>query len=558
MKNFTFLAAALVFSLSANAGIHQLHNTPTRIEAKLNHNTKFEFKTENRKQLKKATPLSIEVSENIIDEAPEGVLSSWSRSCTGWYIFYGYLAYEEVVGSAITICEGTDGSYYLNGGVSEFPLSTWYKADKDADGNLVIPSGQIVYKETYEGDDYLYGLCGLTYEIDDEGYLNDTVLDKLVLTYENGEYKTAEGEMLALCEYDPSENEWYWVGFGDEDIVLSAVTSTLPEVPSTVEFEKWSAFAGETGWLVSVGIDGNKIYVKDIDSDVSGSVAIGEISADGTTVTFAEGQYLGVSDYGFYTFLYGGELEETYDEYWDYYDTTPVVKGALVCSYDAAQKKLVAQNTYITACNYTENYDEAVATNYYESLEIVYQQRDPNAKPANPTDLMFYDEYDYYGSNTFEFVIPNVDVNGVLLDSSNLYYRMYVDGDVFTFYGDEYVGMPEEGTELVQADFTNYNDIYSSGTSKSIWLYFQGNESIGVQSVYMQPVEDGDPIELESDIITTDCSSVKNIVAENAQIANSVYYDLQGRKVTNPSTGLYIRRDTLTDGTIKAVKVAVK
>lgn len=49
-------------------------------------------------------------------------------------------------------------------------------------------------------------------------------------------------------------------------------------------------------------------------------------------------------------------------------------------------------------------------------------------------------------------------------------------------------------------------------------------------------------------------SGVSNVAGE-AQTVSSVYYDLQGRKITEPAQGLYIRQDVKADGTTKTVKV---
>lgn len=490
----------------------------------------------------------------MITEAPDGTITTMSRDCTGWYLFWGYLFYEDVKGSAVKICEGSDGAYYMNGGTSQFPLSTWVKGSKNDDGSLVFPSGQIVYQEYYEGEIYDYALAAMTIDIDDEGGLSYNVLDELVLTENNGTY-TAEGLVWGVCEY--YDGEWAWTGYGDENLVLSPISDVVPELPDGLAMETWSAFVDDFGWRVSVGFAGNKVYVCGIDTTVPDCVSVGEISDDGT-VTFEAGQYLGVSDYGFLTYLYGGYIDEVWNEDYEDYDITGIVTGPFTMSYDADAKRLEATNVFITTNNKSDNHDEVILSGYCDNMTILYQQRNPEAKPANPTDLAFYDEWEYYGSNTFDFTIPQVDVEGTLLDAENLYYRMYVDDDVFTFYGDEYVGLPDDGLDMLPADYSNYADIWVSGTNKSIWLYFQGCETLGVQSVYMQPVEGGEPVMLESEIVTIETSGVKSVISDKAEVTSSVYYDLQGRRVDNPATGLYIRRDTRADGTVNAVKVAVR
>ena len=42
------------------------------------------------------------------------------------------------------------------------------------------------------------------------------------------------------------------------------------------------------------------------------------------------------------------------------------------------------------------------------------------------------------------------------------------------------------------------------------------------------------------------------------EVSATVYYDLTGRKVDTPSNGLFIKKTTYSDGTVKTVKRAVK
>ncbi|MDE5983420.1 MAG: hypothetical protein K2G92_09985, partial [Duncaniella sp.] len=67
-----------------------------------------------------------------------------------------------------------------------------------------------------------------------------------------------------------------------------------------------------------------------------------------------------------------------------------------------------------------------------------------------------------------------------------------------------------------------------------------------------------DGVTHKSAVVTLDESSIDTPAAELSPVVSEQYFDLSGRTVVNPSTGLYIRRVTRADGTVSASKVVVK
>lgn len=47
-------------------------------------------------------------------------------------------------------------------------------------------------------------------------------------------------------------------------------------------------------------------------------------------------------------------------------------------------------------------------------------------------------------------------------------------------------------------------------------------------------------------------------IATDSDAVSTVYYDLQGRRVANPDKGIYVKSETLTDGTVRTSKVVVR
>lgn len=580
MRNFTLCAASLVLAAgavasplkplkSANNVFHSMGETKVDARAMSAFRSADKTKLSMAEAVKKggkkvAKGISTraeeleELSTEIRYEQPEGTLSDWSKNCLGYMSWWGMIGYDEMRGIVQQIVEGEDDKLYLNVVLSQFPMGdVWVEADKKDDGGFSIPAGQCVYFEEYFGDLCYFYLTPMLLgdyndEIDDFDY---TYYDSLEFNLVDGEYVQANPEiMMALCENDETTGgEYYWAGYGDSDIVISPLTQKMAELPANFETdcEKWAALTDDGGYFVKVLVDGDTMYTKGLIYGIEDGVLVGKIKDD--KVSFEAGQFVGMDYYWTWTYVYGGEVEAVYDEEWDMYDYYATITGGAEFNYDAENKKISTVHPIVVSNNYSENIEEVIPSGFIEELTIELQHRNPEALPQDPYDVEFYDEMEYYGSNTLYFNIPELDVDGNLLEVSNLYYRMYVDGDLFTFYADEYPGLPEEGETMINAEYSNFSNIYTSGINKCIWLYFEGMDEIGIQSVYLQPVEGGEPKELATKIVTIDTSAVKELPA--SETLSTTWYDLQGRVVKNPSNGVYLRVDKKADGTRRASKV---
>lgn len=581
MRNFTLCASALLLTAGAVASPLKPvtnHNRfgktlgDEKMQVDLRKSNAFhsmdksqislaECVKKNGKKVKAAAATRAEsenFSTDIIDQQPAGSKTDWTKSCAGYYSFWGIIGCEEMSGVVQQIVEGEDGKLYLNVLFSQFPLGDiWVAADKNADGGFSISAGQCVYAEEYEGEmGYFYltpmALGDYNDEIDDFDYI---YYDSVDFNYVDGSYVQADPEViLGLCEIDETTDwEYWWSGYGDANIVLAPLTSEMASIPDNLisSVERWAALTDGSGYFVDVIVDGNKMYTKGLIYGIEDGVMVGDIEGD--KVTFKAGQFVGMDYYWTWTYVYGGKVETVWNEEWEWDDIVATITGDLVFKYDAENKRMITENAIIVAGSYSDNLEEVVPVGYIEELTVELQHRNPDAVPQNPYDVAFYDEMEYYGSNTLDFKIPELDVDGNLLDSANLYYRLYVDGDLFTFYGDEYIDVPEEGVDMLNCNFTNFEDIWVSGISKSIYLYFEGVDEIGIQSVYLQPVEGGEPKELVSEIVSIETNAIKNV--ETSETISSKWYDLQGREVKNPAAGIYLRVDAKADGSKRGVKV---
>lgn len=565
MKKITLALAALAATMSLYAGVPErpatIHEalTPRDINPELisgmTAGKSRVFATPKTAALRRAaapteTPAG-PVTDALLLTPPEGTLTQWSRSSLAFMSFYGYIFQNNDSGSAVQTVETADGEVYIGNCISQFPCPGWLKATKEADGSLTIAGGQAIYTEEYEGETYTFYAAALEMVEEEDGmtYLYATADNTFRLTWNGTGYVSADPEItLGLCEWDGTS--YNWVGYGDLEWELTPLTDKVTELPEGLTPEKWALVAETDAYFVDVAFDGDKAYFRGL-SDFIPEAWIAATVGDGK-VEIPAASFAGLDITRHWAYMYGGTVEQAYDEYWDEYYDVFKPAGAFSFTYDADARRLTGTDVLMVTAGVIDldnvGNEEPVQDTVKDFI-IEYQVRDVTCPPSDPTGLE-YTPYDYeYGYCNIKFDIPAVDTDGKLMDTANLYYAIYVDGEPFTFYTDEYVSLPED-LELLPYGFTDNYDVYTDGTTHRVYFYMDGVDTYGVQAVYIDPT---DGTEYRSGI--TEVSSVAGIAAGNAAVASSTYYDLQGRKVANPGAGLYIRRDVLTDGTVKAVKV---
>jgi hypothetical protein len=97
---------------------------------------------------------------------------------------------------------------------------------------------------------------------------------------------------------------------------------------------------------------------------------------------------------------------------------------------------------------------------------------------------------------------------------------------------------------------------------KEISIYSEGFDTIGVQVIY-RPEEGVENVSnlveyaVETgDILTNGEITGVNNIAVDKSVKSEVYYDLTGRRVANPENGLFIKKVTYNDNTVKVSKIA--
>ena len=492
--------------------------------------------------------MRLPMEETDVITNPEGIIKYYTVDAAG--IAYGY-EYSDA-GLASHIIYGEDNKVYFYNIIPSSGLGEYVLGISDGE-NVTIDLPQMAYfDEVY---DYGYYITLMKYDSAEDTYIpvegsvsyfiaddGDMVLE--LPGDEIGEY------ILGLID---SSNE-EWTELGDYSQVYSPIEEEVTSLPANVKTETYYFINGVYGKPIEVGFEANKIYIVGLNSDiVSSAVIIADL--EGSIASIPQNQLIG--NYSTY-FVYTKCVVPTIDQYGE-------TSFELLPSYEDCKLSVDMENKLITYSNpdvyfcINADKEDLFYLEVYEGFKIQTQEN-MNGQPMNPFALSFSDDYfEYYGYYSFYFTIPNISVEGNVLDSANMFYKIFVNEEVFEFeenssYG-EYIGLRIPTTEIPY-DFTNYNDFFMwDNADREVGFYIDGISTLGVQTIY----KNGE-ITTESSIVTLDIETgniTTGIESEMSvkEVVSSQYYNLNGQLVNNPDKGIYIKCMTLSNGEILRNKV---
>ncbi len=483
-----------------------------------------------------------------IDERPEGTSQVYLKSGFG----YGYswlvgIWVEELDGAIMEIVTAPDGeTVYLSHPFSQYATDGWLKGTKK-DDILSFETPQLVMREDYYGDIYDdYAMC-VKYDEETDWFQPCDDQNYQLRINSDGTMEPVDPEvMLGYCAW--VNDGWYWQACGDEVTKFTPLTEKPLEVPATAVFDQWWIIQDGFATPISVSFDGDKVYVKGFfdEGGMEDAVTMGTFDAATNKVTFKSGQYLGECwAYSSTTYF----VAVDYVDYgYGYYDFTML--DELVFDYDPEKMTLTTDGSFVISVSKDRVYYITAVFNpmlKYQNLDEVkvVSLNPPVFEGYYPEDI----EYGYCAELYFR--LSNIDADGQVFDSSNLYWNLIIDDEVFVFMPDEYLDLSEDMTD-VPYDFNDSYDFYSYGGTAGCLIYPEGYDNLGARAVYI----DGDT-KVCSDIMWVPGfeSALRDVTVGSTEISSIRYYDLQGRVVTDPAAGLYIRSVTFADGRVKNTKV---
>lgn len=544
MKKIYALLLSSLFVASASANPTSLPNT---FKQDLQATMQKAVAIKGAPAMMKAAPLTT----TIVTEAPEGehTLLCRDTEMATYVDYFGDIAAQPDYGLAVDRVDATDGKVWFSGACCTLQYDGYFYGTPDADGNITIPGGQAVTSEfdyaTFEFST-LY-MIKLTYNPSDgKMYIADDIDFKLNSV--DGNLVAADAnECLAICSIDEN-GEWVWTGYADGGLTYYPLP-VEPVVAPEAETEKFvfykkDAYGNDAASFVNTIITDSEIYIQGI---LEGADSWVKMTLEGDSAVMMSNQYLGIDDYSnhlvFASASYGVPHTDAFFGYTFYeWEFAPSMKF----HWDAENKELVSENALLL----NSAIDRTYTIEIIENPRFAYTSRKAGTRPAEPVDV-FYTSSEDNGDlpAALTATLPPFDVDGNMLDTSRLFYNVYFDDDVpFTFYSDEY--QIEEDLTDVPWTFNNNADLFNMGSLHGMFFYVENFERIGIQQLY---VEDDGSISRSYIVYNTGVVGVDDINTEKN--GRDEYFDLMGRPVANPANGLFIKRTSFDDGTVKTVKV---
>lgn len=508
------------------------------------------------------------IQGELITEQPAGTLKhNLYGTHYGLYYFWGYIFETALDGVADDVVFADDGSVYIKNPISTITSNTWLKGTKTVGDTIEVALPQpIYYQEESDGYEELTAYAtkmNLVYYEDYDTYWPeaDSISPNVKFVYRNDTLRmVSDGSVvLALCDETGA-----WYGYGDYYKCISELNETPLSVPATVASEAQTytlTYVTDDSdaenvekdiTLVKVAKSGNDIYISDL-YDTDDNIWI-KGTIDGPKMTVKGRQYLGVAeDLGYHMFGDAYAWKSAYDDYYEEYYDSLYFANQISFTYAATSDTYTGENLYLglTAGTSIDN----IAVSYKQPVLAPYVEKP--GKPATPSFYAYF-PYDNYGYNIIQFKLNNLTEDGNYLDPSKIYYNVYVNGELFTFYPDEYTSFEEEMTDIPYdfSDNTNY-DIYASGKIREITFYATGIDKIGVVEYFL--ADDGTKYESEMMVYDVAAAGIEGTsMKEEANITSVSYTDISGRQVSKPQHGFYIKTVKHADGTTTTKKMLVK
>ena len=445
-----------------------------------------------------------------------------------------------------------DGNDVYIQGIPYYFASAWMKGT--ISGNTAtFASGQFVGSDSY-GNEFMVGydgsaLCDIVFNYD-----SDAKVFTLVTPYiaENQEVNTLSmwGYYNTMTVYKgaPEVPEVVEVPEGLETLIYiwtgKGVTfDSNTNEPVYTDFTK----------QINIGFDGNDVYVQGLSTDLSEAWVKGTVN--GTTATFATGQYFGTDDrlaswgytYPHYFTGYGNGFE---DVVFTFNPETGV--------FTYTEGNWIIDNEYKNTLSYYLIFAENVWTPYVEEA----------GKPATP-EILAVNLTSSYPS--IQLSIPLETTDGKIMNANKVFYRLFTDVEhdilPLAFTPDDYENISETMYEIPYT-FDDDWDIYEGGSR--VYLnqdreFLNTVNRIGVQVVYYGGMNGPaglkrEPADNESEVIwfTVKDYNISTGITDaiaTGEVKSVRYYNAAGLSSTKPFDGMNIVVKKMSDGTTAVEKV---
>ena len=498
-------------------------------------------------------------AEAPIQTLPEGgktTLYSRSGGC-----YYAYLGNQYSTRTydyqPAEIVEYDNGDVYLKNIFSQYDY-TYYNEHSyikgHRDGSVItFQFPQMVITQTWGSSVYEYYASMVEYSeakrifvpvADDKNTYSITVKDDGSIEAE------IIGNGMTFPGMIDQDNDWTY--YGEVFSTWTPMTDVAVAPPASLQTEEMALTSGENGYYVNVGFNGDDVYIQGAFS-MDPEVWI-KGHREGAKVSFESGQYLGFSPSGdYFAYFMAAEFESQYSEE-DNGDVRVLKpRERFTFDYDDAAKTFTSADGYVLVYNKNPEYIDYM--DYVEAPVIRANPADMSKNPRAAWNVGYYKPIQPWDPvDNVSFNVSKMNEDNYLLDSSKLYYRIFFGEEAHTFTKKNYYKLPSD-MEFIPVDFTDGSSFHVMDAARLIYIYDAVDvTTVGVQMYYIEGEACEDNIVAQSAIVRTETSSVDQTFAMKS-VANITYYDMTGRVVADPQSGVYVKVVTYTDGTTETTKI---
>lgn len=526
----------------------------------------------------------------IITEA-EGRLQNYLRYGSGYFSMMGTIFQydEKTEPSPSQIIFGDDNTIYFHD-ISDYNWDSFTKGE--INGNkITVNLPQTLCEELYEWaeEPYYQNLCVLTQKGSGENisFTVDNSITSVTFTISEEGVITLdplpEGKALGVMTYfigkayDDPDNidedapyhlEWLAVWDGPADFTqrFQPIDVEKIEMPQDVETLTYYVVVNGYNYPIEVAFADNFMYMKGFGDSPATSEFVIRAELNGNEAIIPQNQYVGIlypdNEMIITKCGHRNGYNISYDDDNVGFELTIDNDRRIIQIKDNEQYLCFAYMMQIDP----ETKEEGLLS-YYNNFTIIYQTIFPGT-PANPFNLFAHDDfYDIFGYHVFGFDMVAFSTDNTILLTDNLYYSIYIDGELEVFEYDpdgvpytHYMMLPEPTSEIPFL-FTNDADLdIWTETERQVGYYYDGVTTMGVQAIYYyngtRTVSDIVTLNLETGEVTVS-AGIDSVVA-SSEVVKTEYFDLSGRKVSNPANGIFVKRSTLSDGSVVTKKIALK
>lgn len=512
-----------------------------------------------------AVPDSFSQGYDIIKEA-KGTPKLYYKKAAGYYPANYQRNYFEIDNAAAKIYFADNNEVYFYNIVTYGFFDSYVKGTLDGN-RITVDFPQTVYDEVNWG--YSYNLCIMKYTEDDP-YATDgwtytpTDLESVTFLINDDGSITLE---LPGDEYVSGTKGEYCLGYMYTDTLGSTgyldffqeytpIEQELAYIPENLETTEYSFIVDNGGYFVNVAKDDNYVYVQGL-SNITPQFTI-KAKLENGMASVPMNQISGILGINF---MYTKCLE--FDEAQEKFILAPDADYV----FEVTDNSITAVDPDIYFC-FNGSTDAILTNGIYIYDNIVLDKKNVTGPmtPQNPYGLA-WDESTIAQLHfpSFQFFVSNVSTDGRLMLNENLYYKIYMNGSLFTFKPNaslyHYPDL-EEATTEVPYDFNNNYDIAAfSITEREVGLRPEGIETVGVSLLY----KDGDTVteseivtlNIETGEITPNPDAALGEINADYEVVGTEYLTVGGLKVSHPEKGIYIKRDKLSDGSVKVSKIRI-